>query len=641
MNTIPLTLVAWYKFNDSTNLTLDSSGNNYDLTNNAARFDSNNFKTGTGSVALNVNDNEYLTFNANIDFGKIANTNGITFALWLKLQNQGGSWWFMCIGNSYGSDILWYRITNAGFFFMITVNDKNVKYNIFDNQWHHIVWCVASDGKWTVYLDNVNQNVNIFQKIPVNLPGIRTIGLPYSSADGYAKGNIDDFRIYNRVLTAHEVDMIYNSANVNNIVALNGNIGVDSNIPNYRLDVNGTINATEYRLNGNVFTGGGSSSSQWTNLNNTIAWYKLNGNLNDSSGNNSNISYVGTEPQYDTNDYKVPDKSIIFNGNNYLRILNNGNFSPDSFTIMVWLYYIQDAPRYLRTVLMSCYDFNRTPRTGYYIYIDGANNRIYIWTDTVANADPIFLMTSNNWYHIAITFNKSDGKINLYINGIYIASRTHSYYNNNSSYFYIGYQDNYGTINQGNKMNDFRFYSRILSASEISDIYTNYNNDIQDIFHTSGNVGIGTSYINNYKLSVWGDIYAQNIVYAGDDVVAGYSDIRLKNIVGNIENSLDKISNINVFRYLPNELANSYAIKSNNIEIGVSAQDLHNVLPEVVKLAPFDTCNLNTGQIVSKSGENYLTVKYERIVPLLIEGIKELKKNNDNLRKRIEALETL
>ena len=43
-------------------------------------------------------------------------------------------------------------------------------------------------------------------------------------------------------------------------------------------------------------------------------------------------------------------------------------------------------------------------------------------------------------------------------------------------------------------------------------------------------------------------------------------------------------------------------------------------LPEVIDRAPFD----NDGYGGSKSGENYLAVHYEKIIPLLIEAIKEL-----------------
>ena len=40
----------------------------------------------------------------------------------------------------------------------------------------------------------------------------------------------------------------------------------------------------------------------------------------------------------------------------------------------------------------------------------------------------------------------------------------------------------------------------------------------------------------------------------------------------------------------------------------------------------------------SKSGEDYLTVKYDKIVPLLIESIKEQQKQIDELRRELEEL---
>jgi hypothetical protein len=64
-------------------------------------------------------------------------------------------------------------------------------------------------------------------------------------------------------------------------------------------------------------------------------------------------------------------------------------------------------------------------------------------------------------------------------------------------------------------------------------------------------------------------------------------------------------------------------------EIGFIAQEIQAVLPEAVKPAPFD---YNGG--LSKSGENYLTVQYEKIVPLLIEAIKELKAEIDILKNK-------
>ena len=92
-------------------------------------------------------------------------------------------------------------------------------------------------------------------------------------------------------------------------------------------------------------------------------------------------------------------------------------------------------------------------------------------------------------------------------------------------------------------------------------------------------------------------------------VTAYYSDDRLKTRLGNIENALDKVSSLTGFYYEANEIAQALGYKVRR-EIGVSAQDVQKILPEIVAPAPIDN--------------QYLTIDYERIVPLLIEAIKEL-----------------
>jgi len=75
--------------------------------------------------------------------------------------------------------------------------------------------------------------------------------------------------------------------------------------------------------------------------------------------------------------------------------------------------------------------------------------------------------------------------------------------------------------------------------------------------------------------------------------------------------------------YTPNSVAESYGYAKEKM-VGVIAQEVELVLPEAVKAAPFDIEQLEDGTEVSKSGENYKTVQYEKLVPLLIEAIKQL-----------------
>ena len=62
----------------------------------------------------------------------------------------------------------------------------------------------------------------------------------------------------------------------------------------------------------------------------------------------------------------------------------------------------------------------------------------------------------------------------------------------------------------------------------------------------------------------------------------------------------------------------------------MSAQEIQKVLPEIVSIAPFDREEVD-GKTISKSGKNFLTVKYDKLIPVLIESIKELTEKINNI----------
>ena len=117
------------------------------------------------------------------------------------------------------------------------------------------------------------------------------------------------------------------------------------------------------------------------------------------------------------------------------------------------------------------------------------------------------------------------------------------------------------------------------------------------------------------------------------DLVAYASDKRLKTNVKNISNPIEKIKQINGVEYdWVDDIKEKYDFHPNNMhEVGVLAQEIEKVLPEAVLTAPMNA------PYKEKTGEdhNFLTVKYERIVPLLIEAIKEQQKQIDELSKKI------
>ena len=126
-------------------------------------------------------------------------------------------------------------------------------------------------------------------------------------------------------------------------------------------------------------------------------------------------------------------------------------------------------------------------------------------------------------------------------------------------------------------------------------------------------------------------------VRATNNIYAYTSDKRLKENFRPIENAVDKVKSIGgyLFDWREDMIAKyEFAPDLVKNDAGVIAQDIQKVLPAAVQRAPFDYDITKPNQ--SKSGEEFLTVQYEKIVPLLIEAIKEQQDQIDELKRLLE-----
>ena len=95
------------------------------------------------------------------------------------------------------------------------------------------------------------------------------------------------------------------------------------------------------------------------------------------------------------------------------------------------------------------------------------------------------------------------------------------------------------------------------------------------------------------------------------DIIAYYSsDKRLKDNITPITSPLEKINQIGGYEFDWNQHQNTYE----GHDVGVIAQEIEKVLPE----------------LVTTRDDGYKAVKYDKLVALLIEGIKELQNKIDN-----------
>ena len=161
-----------------------------------------------------------------------------------------------------------------------------------------------------------------------------------------------------------------------------------------------------------------------------------------------------------------------------------------------------------------------------------------------------------------------------------------------------------------------------------------------------GDVGGGnalSAWVNSFKMDYTAPANSLYIDSAGSlnvlaNVTAYVSDMRLKTKTSDISEPLKIIDKLNGFYYTLNDIAKSFGIKNTRQEIGLSAQEIQKVLPELVHMAPFDKNTDEHGNITSKSGDNYLTISYDRLAPVFVEAIKELNRENKLLKKENNEL---
>ena len=131
---------------------------------------------------------------------------------------------------------------------------------------------------------------------------------------------------------------------------------------------------------------------------------------------------------------------------------------------------------------------------------------------------------------------------------------------------------------------------------------------------TGGGIGVGMEGSNT----------AGRIDATNDIVAFSTSDRRLKENISLLENSLEKVVSLSGVEFDWIEGLKTYHGYEGH-DVGVIAQEVKEVLPEAVR--------------ANESG--YYSVRYEKVIPLLIEAIKDLSAKVDSQREEIESLKKI
>jgi len=392
-----------------------------------------------------------------------------------------------------------------------------------------------------------------------------------------------------------------------------GNIGIGNSTPNAKLQVTGTAN-----VSGNVVIGG-------------IA--TITGNLIASS--TSGISANNLLLQGDgTNAYIRPTNSgsILYlgaNNNNLVTVAANGNVGIGTSSPGSALHaYGNGAEIRAENTTTSQYASSRLRLKG---PAGTARSSVLVHgNDNVGGTNPYFAIEGHN------------------SSETYIKSMALFYHA--SDYWYFPYTIRSPIFYDSDDTNSYFEGPQLFMRGGAPTVYFRDTDSNSAMIHCNGNLlyflrgGNDTTSWTQVN-SQWplylnltnNDGVLGGAFYAVGNITAYYSDRRLKTNIKPITGAIDKLKQINGVYYKNNDFAKSVGYTDEDEQVGVISQEVEKVLPHVVKRAPFDIEYDETDRtkIKSKSGEDYKTVQYDRLVPLLIEAIKEQQVEIEKLKAAI------
>ena len=364
--------------------------------------------SGTRSYFLaDLDGNKAINFNGNgglVSTNSINNQNfaGTAISFWIKKSSsavdayivQGAYLGFgVTLSNTTGLIYTFFDGSSAGSL------ASAGGHSILDSRWHHVV--AQNNGTVTsIYIDGVlssSQNEVMFKLGSPNANAKIYVGQANTNAF-YFTGGLNKLSIYNRALTACEINQLYHSES--------------------------------YK---------------------TFAEFKFDNNSNDESGNNNHLTNSGVtfpaEGQYSTVAY--------FDGTSGMVTTNTFNVSnAKQMSISCWVKYSAANSSGVKYIVQGAY-------AGYGLYIDATTGKICAFFDgsSAGSAKSLLSIADNNWHFVTATNNGIstsllvDGVVQQVVSDVAYrgtGQATEKLYvgkSNNNADFFIGYVENLSIFN--------------------------------------------------------------------------------------------------------------------------------------------------------------------------------------------------
>jgi hypothetical protein len=468
-------LIGWWTF-DGKNMVSnvkDSSGqgNNGTLVNFGAT--STAIVTGKAGQALKFNGtNSYVSIAApsTLDF---LSTNKYTWSAWVNYKSIGNgliqcylskdpvsppkdSGFNLCLTQTANTADLQVCVAGGS-----TTCASGLTLNLPSGQWEHLVVVYDGASNWKIYVNGIYKGTEVLTVTSETFANYfigagQKNATQFQTPDLYFKGMIDDVRVYNRALSATEVQQLYNS-----------NAG----------------NKNDVSLAGGSTNGGGQGLAAGL-----VGWWTFDGknlvnNVADSSGQGNNGNMVGFGATSSAVVTGKVGQALNFNGSsNLVRIDSIANkIGTGDVTFSAWykvnkapstdleeddIINLGDAPSNNDIRLLATYQNSAPSPHTYFEYLIHTSSGWY--ASSPAYVTPI---KQNMWYFLTGTLSVSSGA-KLYLNGNLVSSVSvvTTRGATQSLLAAIGGFSG-GNFYANGSIDDVRIYNRVLSATEVKQLY--------------------------------------------------------------------------------------------------------------------------------------------------------------------------
>ncbi len=188
---------------------LASSTYIYDASLTTGSLNTTTYKYGTASLPIN----SFVTKPS-----PVIPSNGMSFSVWINTTATNAYvdvFRFYLTSSFYTNVYLTFSGTSNVIYLTIYKNNslaqqQAVTATVNNAVWNHIVWTISSGGEWKIYVNNSLLNTYTAQQYPIT--GTYTMAEFGSASYTGGVSVMDDFRMYNKVLSATDVTTLYNIA---------------------------------------------------------------------------------------------------------------------------------------------------------------------------------------------------------------------------------------------------------------------------------------------------------------------------------------------------------------------------------------------------------------------------------------------